>query len=222
MYTVTFNPEVGASVTVLADAAAAILSNGFGGWETVDRPRRASLVRFKGRGPFKQDIAVLFDGVASRKSQETDIRNLEAMGTQPGDLQLPPRLKVSGLAYKTSLWWVIDDITWDSQDVIKMDISGRPARVRQAGVVHLLEFIDDKVITTPAQPKVNHPVKKVTVPDGMTLKQIAQMIYGDPDKWFIIYQNNLEVIPIPDPRQFIPKGTALVTPGGNVPTFTVP
>lgn len=224
MSKVTFAAETGQSVTVLMDAAHPLVTNGYGGWESVDRPKRPSITRFKGRAQFKQDFSILFDGYVDGQSQEEDIHKLEAMATQSGDLQRPPRLKVSGMAYKTNLWWVIDNIDWDNQTVIAVDIGDKTVRLRQAAVVHLIEFIDDTVIFTPAQPTVSvtKPVKKIITPDGMTLKQIANQIYGDPDKWFIIYQANPLVIAYPDPRQFIPKGTPLLTPGGHVPTFTVP
>lgn len=221
MNTVTFTTDSGVELTVLLGEASPIITDGYGGWSSIARPKRVGLTRYAGRNPFKQDIAIMFDGWRESISQESRISTLEFMATQPDDLSEPPKITLSGQALKTDLTWVIDPgIDWDSSSIILVNGS----RMRAAAVVHLLEFVDDSIITTPAAPvttgkKKHVPIKKIVTPKGMTLKQIAQIVYGDPDKYMLIVNANPFIST--DPRRVIPAGTPLLTPGGNVPTFVV-
>lgn len=225
---VTLTADNGLELTLLLDEASPVITDGYGGWETVSRPKRVALTRYAGRNPVKQDIAFMFDGWGEGISQEPQIGALELMSVAPGDLAEPPKITLSGMALKTELTWVVDSIDWDNQETIWSRVnSDGPVRLRQKGVLHLIEFVDDTVITTPAQPVVlqgkKGPAKKITTPDGMTIKQVAQLVYNDPDKWMIIYNANPELALSADPRQFIPAGTVLIVPNSNVgPTFVVP
>lgn len=228
--TVTFNPSVGQAVTVLLDASSPVLSGGYGGWETVDRPKRVSMTRFKGPAPFAQDIAVMFDSWIDGDSVEYDIMNLEHMAEQPGALEEPPKVTLGGMALRKDLTWIITDLTFSDTVVIwDFATNGVPVRLRQAVVVHLLQYVTDDVILTPAAPAVTpgkKKTRKIVAPGGgggMTLKQISQVVYGTPDKFYIIAETNPPVSKLNPGRDPVPAGTHLSIPdlNGGFPTMWI-
>lgn len=199
-------------------------TGGYGGWEAVSRPKRVALTRFKGHDPFLQDVPVMFDGFADGISQEVLISKLELMARAPTDLREPPKIKLTGPIPRKELTWVINDISWDNQTVIW----DGEERVRQAATVHLMQFVDDTVLSTVTSPAVtnndnNGKKTKITAPQGMNLKQIAMLVYKDPSKYVLILDANPFLNP--DPRAIIPAGTPLFIPTANgftAKTITVP
>lgn len=218
---VTLRSSNGVQLTVDNGDGSPVLSNGISTWDTVARPKRQSVTRYTGRTPFSQDIPVMFDGYADGTSQEGAIAKLVHLSSQPNDI------KLSGHALKTDLSWVIQDITWDATETIWKPADPHPVRVRQAATIHLLEYIKETILKTPAAPSTSSkkngkaPVKKVKTPKGMTAKQIAQIEFHDPDKWHKIYDDN-PWLGAPSPRRIIPAGTELVILDGSQPAFTVP
>jgi hypothetical protein len=214
-YWVTFTSDSNLSVTVLLDANSPYITGGYGGWEIIDRPKRVGLTRYRGREPFRQDISILFDGAANEDSQEINISDLSRMAEQPGALQPPPTVRIDGTVLREDLVWVIENITWDSNNVMWSYAGGTPFRIRQSAVVHLLQFVDDEVIVTAPSPaiaaKPTTPTTKIEVPEGMNLRQVAQANYGDPDKYIMIIVANPWLDP--DPRAIIPSGTVITIPG---------
>jgi hypothetical protein len=219
MTQVTFASVRGSSVTVDSGDVSPVLMDGTVTWDTVARPKRTALTRFTGRNPWKQDIAIMFDGVVGGVSQEGKISKLMKMSTEPSIVH------VSGHALETNTDWVFNGIDWDDQNTIwEKNDSGR-YRIRQTAVVHLLEYIPDTIIQTPAAPKPNKnkPTKHVPAAHGMSLKKIAMVEYGDPDKWKLIRDANAILIGA-GPRYVVPAGITLVIPedDGTQVLFTVP
>lgn len=206
---VTFTSDNGLQVTVLHDAAAN-MTGGFGGWEVIERPKRVAMTRFKGKDPFRMDVPVLFDGWTDDESQEIAIATLARMAEQPGEMQQPPTLMIEGAVPREDLTWVIETIDWDNQRTIYDMQGGVQVRLRQAAVVHLLQFVDDDVISTPPTLAVVKPKTAVKlVPGaGKTLKQLAAIEYGNPDLWTLIADAN----GIRDPRKPIPATTTIKVP----------
>lgn len=227
IYTVTFKADNGLQVTVMNGETSPVLTEGFGGWDTVSRPKRVGITRFRGKAPFKQDISVMFDGFADSTPQEYAINTLMRMALEGNDLSEPPKITLGGLALRKDLTWIIDGIDFDN-NAIWITSGGVPVRVRQNAVVHLLQYVDDAVITTAASPAVNAQIKKkktITTPKGMTLKQIALINYKndvDAGMRLILWANPwLD----PDPRKLIPAGTPISIPNEKTnvdKTFIVP
>ena len=209
MTSVTFKSVRGQEVTVQNGEASPVLFDGAVTWDTVARPKRVAVTRFAGRNPLRQDIAILFDGLLDRTSQEGKIEKLYRMSTQPSVVH------VSGHALRTDLDWVFNGtMDWDDTDVIWDTLGKERVRLRQAVTVHLIEYVPDTVIETPAAPKVtkNKPKHHVPASKGMTLKAITIMEYGDPDKWRIIKNANFPVLVAATPRTVVPAGTILKIP----------
>jgi len=212
----------GITLTVLLGDGSPVLTGGVTTWDTVTRPKRTSMTRFSGRAPFGQDIPVMFDGLTNdppNDNQEDRISKLETLARGPHVVSL------GGVALHQELDWVFSGIDWDNQHTIWRRGKNGAFRIRQAATVHLLQYIKDVVRKTPAEPKVGKdPSTKTTVPKGMTLKQIANIEFGDPDKWHRLVIDNpiLTILGLDNPRSFLPAGFALTVYDGAIPFFTVP
>jgi hypothetical protein len=206
-YYVTFIASNGLTLSVLAGNAAATLTAGFGGWEAIDRPMRVAFTRYKGKPLFRQSIPVLFDGWSSGKNQEVQISKLIRMSQMVGEHTPPPTVRIRGPVEREDLTWVIEDITWDADNVIRDIVGGTSVRMRQGATVQLLQYVDDKVIVTPARPAV---ATKVVDAKGKTPKQLSQENYGTPDLWGMFMGSQLGTNV--DPRKPIKKGTKVVVP----------
>ena len=220
---VKFTSTKGTTLSVLVGDNSPNLTNGVTTWDTVPRPKRTSLTRYTGRTPFSQDIPILFDGLTNDPpddNQEGRIHKLITMASGPHLISL------DGHALRTDLDWVFSGIDWDNQNVLWRRGKHDAYRVRQAATVHMLQYIKDVILRTPAQPKTQgkDPTKKVKLPKGMTLKQIAQIEFGDPDKWHRIVVDNpfLIFMLLDKPSSLIPMGTQLNIFDGAIPVFNVP
>lgn len=221
MHTVTLSADNNLQITVMLDAPSPQLTGGFGGWDVVARPKRVSMTRYAGSDPVTQDIAVMFDGYSNDESQEDDISTLMNMALPVSELQEPPKIRLSGVAHRKDLSWIISGIDFDNQDVMWIMKGSTPVRVRQKAVIHLTQYVDDKVIITQTSPAIANakPKNVVTTPKGMTLKQIAAIEYGDPDLYMSIFLSNRWLDP--DPRKIIPAGIKLTIPQRKNGTTTV-
>lgn len=214
LHFVIFTSDTGLSLKVLLDQQMANLTSGFGNWDIVQRPKRKSITRYAGADPYTMDVPVLFDGYRERNGQEAAISTLVRMAEPPGELLPPPILKIAGAVPRRDLQWVIQDMTWDNQAVIWTEQNGVPVRVRQSVVVHLLQYVDDRLIVTAPTPAViaggGKGGSKVKTGSGKTAKQEAQDEYGSAAfAQFILKANPWMSI---DPRQPIPVGQQFIVP----------
>jgi hypothetical protein len=216
---ITLKSSRNLELTVLLGDASPVLSDGVSTWETITRPKREAITRYSGLNPLQQTIVVLFDGWANNESQESRINKLVTMGSQEHTITLK-----GDQALRKDLDWVISGIAWDSQNTIWKNIGGKLVRVRQSATITLLEFVADKIIKTPAAPKTKKdkvPIKKKGQPKGLTVKQIAQVEFGDPDKWRLVISEN-PILLGDGPRTLVPAGTLLTFIDGQIPLFVVP
>jgi hypothetical protein len=153
------------SIEVLADEAAPTPSAGYAKWAHIPRPQRKALTVLEGYEPMTLTVPVLFDAVRENGFQEDvedQIQWLEWMGgrgikfvksTEDG-VGKPPLVEVysaKGSERETPLVpkpfqtpnikWFVDDLTFDEHPLRK---SGG-ARIRQAVVVKLVEYVVDRL-----------------------------------------------------------------------------
>jgi hypothetical protein len=154
----TARPQL--KVTAKLGKGLAQITDGYGTWELVQRPRRQSLTQWTGRPPFSMQVPLLIDGwgkdrevVRTDPSQiqahgrftlkdrgiEIDISDLERMSQPPTSGEQPPIVHVTGDVPKSdpNLDWVISAIEWG--DAIR-GAQGR--RVRQEVTVTFLRYIE--------------------------------------------------------------------------------
>ena len=191
------------TVAAILDSDGAKITAGFGKWDQVAIPRGDPFTQWTGRALVEMTLAIIFDGWGvTLRSVESDIATLEALATKQGGATSPAQLRIWGPVPRAGLSWVITGL--DYGDVIRDTGSG--ARVRQAMVVHLMEYrAETQVAQMPraaAQPK---PPQKYKVKKGDTLKTIAAKQLGSSGKWQLIAKANKGLRGIPIPKSFIGK-----------------
>lgn len=206
----TLEPVNGKTLTleVPAGEGSPTVTDGYGGWEVVNRPFRTGLTVWRGFSPIILSVPLLFEGFDEGKSLEGDIEVLELMagrGRDGGPVRPPPVLRLhsgsiftdrdSGLIpanYRTltdsSIVWVINDIDWDDSPL--RNSSGN--RIRQACTVTLMQFVGPEKLAIPAAKGKTGTtgVKTIRVKQGDTLRSLAKKYLGDSDRWTEIKRTN--------------------------------
>jgi LysM repeat protein len=216
-FTVEDNPAQ--SVLCELGAGYARVTQGYGGWDEVDRPGNISLTTWRGFKPIGIELALWFDDLANGHSVEPELEMLEALaGRGPrrtmgagGSYIQPPKL-VYHTAGQTpydahafpDMRWVITDIDVDEEQVLVNDVGNR---VRAPVTVSLLQHVDanrlqDRALAVSRQLDAQHPRAKrpYTVKSGDTAMSIARVKLGDAGR----YQEILKLNGLRDPRALKP------------------
>jgi hypothetical protein len=130
-------PPPNLSVTVMMDEEGCVITDGYGGWEIVERPRRTSITHWAGRESYQMEAHIVFDGYRDNDDVEGAITRLEKMAL-PYEKEPPPVL-VLGSAVPhggEQMDWVITNIEWGNK--IRNN-QGR--RIRQHAKVTLRGFV---------------------------------------------------------------------------------
>lgn len=133
------------------------VTDGYGGWEEIQRPRRTTATKWRGMPARRMSLPILLDNWRQGRSVEYLVRRLERMALPRAGGQ-PPTVTVDAagghLPYQGRTW-VIDAIAWG--DAL-MNAAGN--RTRQAATLTLLEYIADDLIEaqkrSPAQKRRAH------------------------------------------------------------------
>jgi len=93
------------------------ITGGYGGWETIDRPRKRGRIQYKGLSPVEMQLEIVFDAWGEDvaiTNVDTALSNLEAMTIPTSNNRPPPRVYIDCKAVPKprSVPWVITDITW--------------------------------------------------------------------------------------------------------------
>ena len=119
------------------------VDSGYGGWESVERPRRSPLTTWKNAPPIHMTVGLLLDGWQRELSVEGEIAKLHKMARDSGSDGQPPRVKISTTGAAVPFQdrsWVIDKL--DFGDALMSPI-GTGNRRRQQVSIGLLEYIKD-------------------------------------------------------------------------------
>jgi LysM repeat protein len=189
-------------VTAILGQTPAQVTDGFGGWDVVDRPRRVSMTQWNGRKPFQITLPLIFDGwindAGGYESQESSIQQLIWMSlprqkkTTKGRTQTsyddPTTVNIYGaipFSGITNNNWVISNLDFGDNAIWMMlateGASVRPVRVRQDVTVTLLQYVDpDRVVVQGANQGLSpRPIGPYIVKSGDTLRKLAVLWYGD-------------------------------------------
>jgi hypothetical protein len=117
------------------------VTDGYGGWQEVTRPRRTPITTWTGSPALKMSLPILLDGWPQDRSVEREIAQLQQMATPTASDGDPPRVHVeatgSAVPY-TKRVWVIASLAFG--DAL-MNTAGN--RVRQQVTLSLLEYVHD-------------------------------------------------------------------------------
>lgn len=188
-------------------ATPARITDGFGGWQNVNRPRKVAMTQFQGRNPFAMQLHIMFDGYAAKLSQEHQLRTLVWMSIPPQGEREPRKVRIYGpaLPYPSSGDWVINGL--DQGDAVIWDANGK-YRLRQDYTLTLVRFIGPDAIRV-NDTSVGLSVSKskvVSVKPGDTPRKLAAANYGDASKWHKIADAN----GLRDPNQIVKLKTVRI------------
>jgi hypothetical protein len=178
----------------LGDGSADV-TQGYGGWETVEVPGRRSRAKWNGVDAPAIAVPLLFDGYRSSTSVEPDIAILEEMAgltvpltdsgfhTVPAEPSTPrpPKLLMYALAiphstlFAPSARWVISELEW-TDPVIRLRSTAE--RVRQGATLTLLLAEDDKALKRIRKAKAKPRHASVRSHTGDTYERIAARKLG--------------------------------------------
>ncbi len=155
-------------------------SEGYGGWQVVDRPNRPGLTDWTGRNPFQLTVpALLYDG---GRSVEPDRRALEqlATGSPPEIVTLKGRaLPVPSVC---SGKWVIEDLQWSDE----RRRGGDRSLTRKHVTVVLREYVADTLLrksTRSSRIGGHQVIRHYRVKKKDTLMSIAARELGSSTRW---------------------------------------
>ena len=177
------------------------VTDGYGGWEKVTRPRRRSLTVWQGRNGLALQFGFILDNYAdgSGLAVERAARALSRMGGVGLGDDEPPLLTLDAngaiphdVKDDPHLSWVLDDIDWGDS---LLNPEGH--RVRIQGTLTLSQFIEDQHLSrlssvqkrrkrkkaAKGKHKKGSKVKRYKVKRGDTLRKIAAKLLGDADRW---------------------------------------
>lgn len=126
------------SLQLLLDESIPHITEGYGGWQDVTRPRRRALSRFVSLPTFKMVIGVVLDGYRRQNSIEDGCVVLERMSLPPNPWAEPPVLKISGHIPHKDLDWVITQIAWGAA-IRRAD----GPRTRQQATLTFMQYVDE-------------------------------------------------------------------------------
>jgi len=89
----TIDPPL--SVTARLSEDAPTITQGYGGWEEVARPRKSPLTTFQGSPGLHMSIGLMLDGWAPNTSVERECAALEKMGWPTAADGEPPRVRIN-------------------------------------------------------------------------------------------------------------------------------
>lgn len=175
----------------------AIVTEGYAGWQIVQRPKEVGLTVWQGRNPIAIEIPFMLDFLPlwettfkdkPGKKCENQVTNLERLCGIGGHAR-PSICFVDGggliphdyTIYKGNRW-VIEQLTWDKQMEVRSKTYGR--RLRCGGVITIRQYLTPSEILQRIGPK-DRAVKPrhYRVKTGDTLEKIAAWAYLDANQW---------------------------------------
>jgi nucleoid-associated protein YgaU len=159
-------------------------SDGYGGHQVTERPKKRGITDWVGRPPFKVTVPILLSHRGA--SVENDLRALEGAAIA-GDNERPDPVELTGVSLllppgSGREGWFIDDIDRSGRE----DRSSAKTLIRKELVLTLLEKVKGDTVKEPAlTTKVagKTVVTHYTVKHGDTLQSIAARQLGEASRW---------------------------------------
>jgi hypothetical protein len=183
---------------------AAIVTEGYAGWQVVARPKEIGLTVWQGRNPIAIEIPFLLDYYplvrrvrkdSAAKDCEEQVTNLERLCGIRTHGQ-PPICCVDGntlIPHDYTIYkhhrWVVEQVSWDRQLEIRSPKTGR--RLRCGGTITIRQYVEASVILRRISSRARAtPPRYHTIKRGDTLHKLAMKYYGDSNKWKLIADVN--------------------------------
>jgi hypothetical protein len=185
-----------ASVSALLDDTTATITDGYGGWQEVQRARRTAYVDWPGKNTLKMTFGIVFDGFADDGDVSGAVKRLESMALPGGGTTKPPIVHIVGAVPHTELDWVISKIDWG--ETLR---NSRGIMVRQKMTITFWQFVpEDIIVKSPAAKNKNK--NKTAGQKGQSERVFTRDTYGY----------------VPDPAANAVAATLYVTQAGDTLT----
>ena len=172
-------------VAVLLGPNGAQITQGYGNYAEITRPRNVSLLTWQGRAPFEMTLDLVFQGIPVAhgwgRSVEKQIVLLEDLATKQPGMTTPPSVRLFGPVPHPELRWLITTIAWG--DSWRRSLDGQ--RILQDATVTLHEYVEDPYLMA-QRPKGKASGSKFhwyVIKHGDNVKAIAKRQLGNPSKW---------------------------------------
>lgn len=192
---------------------APLITGGYGGWTSVDRPDDISFTEWPGSEPVRQSVPIVFSGLKWGESQEEEIREILKLARHKGEP--PPVFTIHGAIHHKKLRWVMESVEFG--DPIRSKKTGKV--IFQPMTLNIMEYIDPDEIKLRRKKKRKKKHDKERrrgsvhrAKQGDTMVKMAVRFYRDRKKWRLIRAANPRLPR--DPRKVIPKGTKVKIPAG--------
>jgi LysM repeat protein len=139
-------------------------------FNTINRPRRSSIVQWDGDDPYQMDLSIMLDGWKINASVEADVARINQMRFSSGTLVPPVQVYVDGALPVKGATWIIMGIDWGSRTIWDSDTRGTGHRLRQDAVLHLLQYVQETDLKLNKMPAMT---TRYMVHEGETLQMIA-------------------------------------------------
>jgi hypothetical protein len=147
-----------------------LISDGYGGWESVSRPQNKPMTRWTGQPALRLQVPLIFDR-SLRKTVGRDVARIMSLGRRRGGTERPPTFRMIGYPLPHSGMRFVLESMPEIGTVIR-DRNG--ATVRQTMTVTLLEYVDeDQVRFKRSKPRA----RVVKARKGDTVNKIAQRVF---------------------------------------------
>lgn len=193
-FTITSREDKTEFWAFFADGAAIVI-DGYGGWQTIPRPRNVAITEWQGRNPIAIEIPFLLDfwlqpsETSPGVDCENQVRNLERL-CGIGSTDQPPICKVDAngaIPHCERLRnWVVESVQWDRSVELRNSATNR--RLRCGGTITIRQFITARDILR--RIRIKKKPKIYRVKKGDTLSKIAKKFYGEASKWKLIADAN--------------------------------
>lgn len=162
------------SVSALLDDTTPTVTDGYGGWQEVQRARRTAYVDWPGKNALKMQIGIVFDGFAADKDVSGQVKTLESMALPIDGTLAPPHVTLAGFVPHTDLTWVIDTITWGDTNRNEKGIL-----VRQKLTIMFWQYVPEDIIVKSLASKTRASSKaKSTASKGTPTRSYSRTTYG--------------------------------------------
>jgi len=186
------------------------LTDGWGGWETIARPRQTAMTQWTGTPPFRLTLSVMLNGWVHNRYRDNrrgdvELKLKQLINVARGDAESPPGIcRIDGIPLPVNRW-VIESM--DMGDPILRVYDG--ARVRQPVTITFLEYVPPEFVNLrrKALAGPGPKTKVVKCKDHDTAAKVARRVHCD---WKDIRRLNPQLVK--KANQKLKKGTMLRVP----------
>jgi len=166
------------------DDGEAVLTQGFGGWETVARPQRVAITRYTGNDPIGQSVPILLDAYARSGNVEPRLQGLLRQ-SQGQSGAAPTVWKLDGPIFYPEKRWIVSGIEFGETLRVPLPFQSAAgiaasALTRQRATISFLEYVRPDQIRVRRVKRTYKPKgkKKQVEAKGQSIKQLTAEYYG--------------------------------------------